>query len=169
MAATNTERENVIANILRSGVRVQRGGCWFSVVVTAILLAVLGSPGAFAQSGGRDVTADVLANRDVTLSGDTVVRLTGGVTTYTGVISGEGVFTVGGTGTLVLVKDSDFTLPAERRRQKVVTVGGNHPVTTIENPDPPAVIVQRGATLQYGSGSGGDGVIGHFVQRPRFR
>jgi autotransporter-associated beta strand protein len=147
-------------------VRVQRGGCWFSVVVTAILLAVLGSPGAFAQSGGRDVTADVLANRDVTLSGDTVVRLTGGVTTYTGVISGEGVFTVGGTGTLVLVKDSDFTLPAERRRQKVVTVGGNHPVTTIENPDPPAVIVQRGATLQYGSGSGGDGVIGHFVQAP---
>lgn len=146
--------------------RVRRGGCWFSLVVTAILVAVLGAPGAFAQSGGRDVTADVLANRDVTLSGDTVVRLTGGVTTYTGVLSGEGVLTVGGTGTLVLVKDSDFTLPAERRRQKVVTVGGNHPVTTIENPDPPAVIVQRGATLQYGSGSGGDGVIAHFVQAP---
>ncbi|ADJ45315.1 hypothetical protein AMES_3490 [Amycolatopsis mediterranei S699] len=102
----------------------------------------------------------------MTLHGDTIVRLTGGVTTYTGVLSGEGVFTVGGTGTLVLVKDSDFTLPADRRRQKVVTVGGNHPVTTIDNPDPPAVIVQRGATLQYGNGSGGDGVIGHFVQAP---
>jgi len=147
-------------------VRAQRGGCRVSVAVIAILLVVLGSPGAFAQSGGRDVTADVLANRDVTLSGDTVVRLTGGVTTYTGVIRGEGVLTVGGTGTLVLLKDSDFTLPADRRREKVVTVGGNHPVTTIENPDPPAVIVQRGATLQYGSGSGGDGVIGHFVQAP---
>ncbi|MER6794354.1 autotransporter-associated beta strand repeat-containing protein, partial [Amycolatopsis mediterranei] len=146
--------------------RVQRGGCRFSVVLTAFLVAVLGAPGAFAQSGSRDVTADVLANRDVTLHGDTIVRLTGGVTTYTGVLSGEGVFTVGGTGTLVLVKDSDFTLPADRRRQKVVTVGGNHPVTTIDNPDPPAVIVQRGATLQYGNGSGGDGVIGHFVQAP---
>ncbi|HET6710918.1 autotransporter-associated beta strand repeat-containing protein [Amycolatopsis sp.] len=131
-----------------------------------IVLVTLVSPGAFAQSGGRDVTADILANRDVTLSGDAVVRLTGGVTTYTGVIGGEGVFTVGGTGTLVLVKNSDFTLPADRRRQKVVTVGGNHPVTTIENPDPPAVIVQRGAALQYGSGSGGDGVLGHFAQAP---
>ena len=87
--------------------RAQRGGCRVSVAVTAILLAVLGSPGAFAQPGDRDVTADVLANRDVKLSGDAVVRLPGGVTTYTGVISGEGVFTVGGAGTLVLVKDSD--------------------------------------------------------------
>ena len=146
--------------------RGQRGGGRPSVVVAVILLAVLGSPGAFAQSGGRDVTADVLANRDVTLSGDTVVRLTGGVTTYTGVMRGEGVLTVGGTGTLVLVKDSDFTLPADRRRQKIVTVGGNHPVTTIENADPPAVIVQRGATLQYGAGSGEEGVIGHFAQAP---
>ncbi len=136
------------------------------MVVTVLVLVTLVSPGAFAQAGGRDVTGDILANRDVTLSGDAVVRLTGGVTTYTGVIGGEGVFTVGGTGTLVLVKNSDFTLPADRRRQKIVTVGGNHPVTTIENPDPPAVIVQRGATLQYGSGSGGDGVLGHFVQAP---
>ncbi|RSM42737.1 hypothetical protein DMA12_20895 [Amycolatopsis balhimycina DSM 5908] len=102
----------------------------------------------------------------MTLSGDTVVRLTGGVTTYTGVMSGEGVFTVGGTGTLVLVKNSDFSLPSERRRQKIVTVGGNHPVSTIENPDPPAVIVQRGATLQYGAGTGEDGIIGHFAQAP---
>ncbi|MET8848522.1 autotransporter-associated beta strand repeat-containing protein [Amycolatopsis sp. NPDC004625] len=136
------------------------------MVVTAILLVLLGAPGAFAQSGDRDVTADVLADRDVTLSGDTVVRLPGGVTTYAGVIRGEGVFTVAGAGTLVLVKNSDFTLPADRRRQKIATVGGNHPVTTIANPDPPAVIVQRGATLQYGSGSGGDGVIGHFVSAP---
>ncbi|NUT98311.1 MAG: hypothetical protein HOY78_40505, partial [Saccharothrix sp.] len=112
------------------------------------------------------MTADVQANRNVVLNGDAVVRLGGGSTTYTGVITGEGTLTVGGTGTLVLVKDSDFTLPANRRRQKVVTVGGNHPVTTIENPDPPAVVVQRGATLQYGSGSGGDGVIAHFTQAP---
>lgn len=146
--------------------RVQLGGRCVPAAVTAILLAALGSPGAVAQPGARDVTADIRANRNVTLSGDAVVRLTGGVTTYTGVITGEGAFTVGGTGTLVLVKNSDFTLPGDRRRQKIVTVGGNHPVTTIENPDPPAVIVQRGATLQYGGGSGGDGVIGHVTQAP---
>ncbi|MEJ2854213.1 MULTISPECIES: autotransporter-associated beta strand repeat-containing protein [unclassified Saccharothrix] len=143
-----------------------RGGCRVVAAVTAALLVVTGSPGAVAQPATRDVTADIRANRNVALSGDAVVRLTGGTTTYTGVITGEGVFTVSGTGTLVLVKNSDFTLPADRRRQKVVTVGGNHPVTTIENPDPPAVVVQRGATLQYGSGSGGDGVIGHFTQAP---
>lgn len=146
--------------------RAQPDGRWVSAAVTAILLATLGSPSAAAQPGGRDVTADIRANRNVTLSGDAVVRLTGGVTTYTGVITGQGVFTVGGTGTLVLVKNSDFTLPNDRHRQKIVTVGGNHPVTTIENPDPPAVIVQRGATLQYGSGTGGDGVIAHVTQAP---
>ncbi|SED26609.1 autotransporter-associated beta strand repeat-containing protein [Amycolatopsis tolypomycina] len=146
--------------------RTQRGGCRLAVAVVAILVAAPPAPSASAQPGGRDVTADILANRDVTLSGDAVVRLTGGVTAYAGVIRGKGAFTVGGTGTLVLVKDSDFTLPDDRRRQKIVTVGGNHPVSTIENPDPPAVIVQRGATLQYGSGSGGDGSIGHFAQAP---
>ncbi len=146
--------------------RARRGGGGIPAVLTAFLLVVLGSPGAVAQPAGRDVTADIKANRNVTLSGDAVVRLTGGVITYTGVITGEGSFTVGGTGTLVLTKNSDFTLPGDRRRQKIVTVGGNHPVTTIENPDPPAVIVQRGATLQYGSGTGGDGVIGHAAQAP---
>jgi autotransporter-associated beta strand protein len=147
-------------------VRAQRDGRRVAAVLTAILLVVLGAPGAVAQPSGRDVTADVRANRNITLSGDSVVRLTGGVTTYTGVLTGEGTFTVAGTGTLVLVKNSDFTLPANRRRQKIVTVGGNHPVTTIENPDPPAVIVQRGATLQYGSGSGGDGAVAHVTQAP---
>lgn len=146
--------------------RARRDGGRISAALTAILLAILSSPGAIAQPGSKDVTADIRANRNVTLSGDAVVRLTGGVTTYTGVITGEGVFTVGGTGTLVLVKNSDFALPRDRRQQKIVTVGGNHPVTTIENPDPPAVIVQRGATLQYGDGSGGDGVIGHVTQAP---
>ncbi|MEU0883884.1 autotransporter-associated beta strand repeat-containing protein [Lentzea sp. NPDC005914] len=144
--------------------RARRGR--ISALLTAILLVILGSPGAVAQPASRDVTADVLANRNVKLSGDAVVRLTSGVITYTGVITGEGTFTVSGTGTLVLVKNSDFTLPKDRRRQKTVTVGGNHPVTTIENPDPPAVIVHRGATLQYGNGSGGDGAIGHAAQAP---
>jgi autotransporter-associated beta strand protein len=147
-------------------VRAQRDGRWVSAVLTAVVIAVAGAPGVAAQPGSTDVSADIHANRNVTLNGDAVVRLPGGVTTYTGVLTGEGTFTVGGTGTLVLVKNSDFTLPADRHRQKIVTVGGNHPVTTIENPDPPAVIVQRGATLQYGDGSGGDGAIAHVTQAP---
>ncbi|WP_238412018.1 autotransporter-associated beta strand repeat-containing protein [Saccharothrix deserti] len=137
-----------------------------ATAVMAVVVAMVVPPAASAQPAGRDVTADIKANRNVVLTGDAVVRLTGDATTYTGVISGEGTFTVEGTGTLVLVKNSDFTLPADRRRQKIVTVGGNHPVTTIENPDPPGVVVRRGATLQYGSGTGGDGVIGHFTQAP---
>ncbi|GAB2847414.1 autotransporter-associated beta strand repeat-containing protein [Lentzea nigeriaca] len=143
-----------------------RAGYRLSAGVTAFLLAVTGAPNAVAQPGAGDVTADIRANRNITLNGDAIVRLPGGVTTYAGVITGEGTFTVGGTGTLVLLKNSDFILPANRRRQKLVTVGGNHPVTTIDNPDPPAVIVQRGATLQYGDGSGDDGAIVHVTQAP---
>jgi hypothetical protein len=35
-----------------------------------------------AAAGGRDVTADVLAGRDVTFTGDTVVTVPAGTTTY---------------------------------------------------------------------------------------
>ncbi|MEU8852603.1 hypothetical protein AB0C70_41765 [Streptomyces sp. NPDC048564] len=43
-----------------------------------------------AAAAGRDVTADVLADRDVTLSGDTVVTVPPGTTTYDGVLRGQG-------------------------------------------------------------------------------
>jgi autotransporter-associated beta strand protein len=114
-----------------------------------------------AAAGTRDVTADVLAGRDVTLSGDAVVTVPAGTTTYNGAFHGEGTLTVRGGGTLILAKDSDFTLPKARQRQSVRTQGGNHPYTTVSNPDPPAITVERGATLQYGTG-GGTGLIGHF-------
>ncbi|MFF4210392.1 autotransporter [Streptomyces sp. NPDC001796] len=114
-----------------------------------------------SAAGPRDVTADVLAGRDVTLSGDTVVTVPAGTTTYGGAFHGEGTLTVRGGGTLILTKDSDFTLPAARQRQRVTTRGGNHPYTTVTDPDPPAITVERGATLQYGTG-GGSGLIGHF-------
>jgi hypothetical protein len=120
-----------------------------------------GSVAAASAAGGRDATADVLADRDITLTGDTVVTVPSGTTTYDGVFRGQGTLTVRGGGTLILNKDSDFTLPAARQRQKVTTQGGNHPYTTVSNPDPPAITVERGATLQYGTG-GGTGLIGHF-------
>lgn len=116
---------------------------------------------AAAPAGARDVTADVLAGRDVTLAGDTVVTVPSGTTTYNGVLRGTGTLTVRGSGTLILTEDSDFTLPKSQQRQTVRTQGGNHPYTTVTDPDPPAITVERGATLQYGKG-GGTGLIGHF-------
>jgi autotransporter-associated beta strand protein len=136
-----------------------------ALAVTALLL---GAPPSFA-AGPRDVTADVLADRDVTLDGDTVVTVPAGTTTYDGVFRGVGTLTVRGGGTLVLTRDSDFTLPTSRQRQTVRTLGGNHPYVTVADPDPPAVTVERGATLQYGDG-GTTGLIGHFpYDTPAFR
>ncbi|MFF7448083.1 MULTISPECIES: autotransporter [unclassified Streptomyces] len=112
-------------------------------------------------AGIRDITADVLAGRDVTLTGDTVVTVPSGTTTYDGVLRGEGTLTVRGTGTLVLTRSSDVQLPESRRRQKVSVQGGDHPYVTTTDPDPPAITVARGATLQYGNG-GATGLIGHF-------
>ncbi|MDV9174428.1 autotransporter [Streptomyces sp. W16] len=131
-----------------------------AVGALATVVLLVGAPPASA-AGARDATADVLANRDVTLTGDTVVTVPSGTTTYGGVFRGQGTLTVRGGGTLILTKDSDFTLPAARQRQKVTTQGGNHPYTTVSNPDPPAITVERGTTLQYGTG-GGTGLIGHF-------
>lgn len=129
---------------------------------------MLGAPTASA-AGPRDVTADVLAGRNVTLAGDTVVTVPSRTVTYSGVFSGTGTLTVRGTGTLILTKDSDFTLPESRQRQVVKTQGGNHPYVTVTNPDPPAVTVAKGATLQYGNG-GTTGLIGHFpYSTPAFR
>ncbi|MFE9674795.1 autotransporter-associated beta strand repeat-containing protein [Streptomyces sp. NPDC006259] len=133
----------------------------------AAVAALLTTAPPAAAAGARDVTADVLANRDVTLSGPTAVTVPPGTTTYDGVFRGRGTLTVRGRGTLVLTRDSDFTLPEPR--QTVRTLGGNHPYVTVTRPDPPAVTVERGATLQYGDG-GTAGLIGHFpYDTPAFR
>ncbi|MEV5438778.1 autotransporter-associated beta strand repeat-containing protein [Streptomyces sp. NPDC052682] len=138
-----------------------------AAVAGALAVALLTAPPAAAAS--RDVTADVLAGRDVTLSGDTVVTVPPGTTTYDGVFRGTGTLTVRGTGTLILTRDSDFTLPRSRQRQQVSVRGGAHPYVTVTRPDPPAVTVARGATLQYGDG-GTTGLIGHFPYgTPAFR
>jgi len=137
--------------------------------VLAAVAALLSTAPPAAAAGPRDVTADVLADRDVTLTGDTVVTVPSGTTTYDGVFRGEGTLTVRGGGTLILTKDSDFTLPRSRQRQVVKTQGGNHPYVTTADADPPAITVERGATLQYGTG-GTTGLIGHFpYNTPAFR
>ncbi|MEV0218865.1 autotransporter-associated beta strand repeat-containing protein [Streptomyces sp. NPDC050704] len=151
-------------------VRAAGAGAALAVAVAATGVAGVTAPGAVAApAGAQDVTAAVLADRDVTLRGDAVVTVPAGKTTYDGVFRGEGTLTVRGSGTLVLTKDSDFTLPKSRQRQAVGTQGGNHPYVTTTNPDPPAITVERGATLQYGDG-GTTGLIGHFpYNTPAFR
>ena len=138
-----------------------------SLLIVAALAATLPLPASPALAAGTptDITADIRANRDVALSGDTVVNLPSGATiTYAGVLSGEGTVTIAGSGRLILTKDSDFTLPKARQRQKVSTgwSGDDYAVTTVTDPDPPAVIVRRGAALQYGPGDGTTGTFGHY-------
>ncbi|MFJ6081260.1 autotransporter [Streptomyces sp. NPDC092369] len=146
---------------MRSHIHTTAAAAGALAAIAALLATAPPAAAAGTGSGPRDVTADVLADRDVSLTGDTVVTVPSGTTTYDGVLRGEGTLTVRGSGTLVLTKDSDFTLPKARQRQVVKTRGGNHPYTTVTHPDPPAITVQRGATLQYGTG-GGTGLIGHF-------
>ena len=115
------------------------------------------TPGTAYAAGSGDITADILANRNVTLTGDAVVKVPSGTHTYTGVIAAPEPSPYAGPGRLVLAKDSDFTIPRARQRQSVKTLGGNHPWTEVSDPDPPAVIVDRGATLQYGTGAAAPG------------
>ncbi|MEY9962698.1 autotransporter-associated beta strand protein [Streptacidiphilus sp. MAP12-16] len=140
-----------------------------AVVLAVIALTMLPTPlpsfAAAGVGGVGDITAAVRADANVTLTGDAVVNLPAGATlTYTGVISGTGTLTVNapaGSGTLILTRDSDFTLPPSSRRQSVTRHGDPWPYWAVSNPDRPAVIVNTGATLQYGTG-GGTGLIGHF-------
>ncbi|WP_052432954.1 autotransporter [Streptacidiphilus carbonis] len=127
----------------------------------ALLLLSAGAPPAAAAGGAGDITAAVLAGQDVVLTGDAVVSVPSGTHTYSGVISGQGTLRVTGTGTLVLTRDSTFTLPASRQHQQVSVLGGNHPYSTVSDPDAPAITVDRGTTLQYGTG-GSTGLIGSF-------
>ncbi|MEU4197188.1 hypothetical protein AB0E69_35180 [Kribbella sp. NPDC026611] len=127
-----------------------------------VVLATLGlCPVPAVAAGSGDITPDILANRDVTLTGAAVVNVPAGTTTYDGVIRGEGTLRIAGRGTLILTKDSDFSLPKAKQRQAVRILGGNHPYVVVTRPDPPAIVVDQGATLQYGNG-GGTGLIGRF-------
>ncbi|MFC5665224.1 autotransporter [Kitasatospora misakiensis] len=137
---------------------------WHALLAPAIVAATtvpvaLVPTGALAADG--DITASILANSDVVLGGNAVVNVPPGSHTYSGVISGQGSLRVSGTGTLILTKDSTFTLPGSQQGQSVSIPGGNHPYVVVNNPDRPAITVDAGATLQYGNG-GTTGLIGAF-------
>jgi autotransporter-associated beta strand protein len=109
----------------------------------------------------RDITADVLANRDVTLAGAAVVKLPPGTTTYTGVISGQGTLRLtpsAGMGTLVITRASTFTLPPAQQVQvvKKTSYPGAGYALTIEGRNPPVLTIDPGVTFQIGTNTAAD-------------
>lgn len=139
-----------------------RGRVLVRLAATVALTAATLSPAGPARAAGpADITGQVLAGQDIALHGDSVVTLPSGTTTYNGVLSGQGTLTIAGSGTLVLTRDSTLTLPTGVQHQRVTTSGGNWPYPIVADADPPTVVVERGATLQYGNG-GATGVIGHY-------
>jgi autotransporter-associated beta strand protein len=157
---------------------IPSNGALLSRVLLAFLLAAVFSSGASAQN----ITSQIAANANVTLAGNATIDLTGGATTYTAAtgISGAGTLEISGTGTLVLEQTNTFTLPtvgesvsagpyisnpAYYSYEGYTANGFIGYVYTLRNPDPPAVIIDAGVTLQWGTSSvagsienaGGDG------------
>lgn|GEM_PF-1805234 len=111
-----------------------------------------------------DITADILANRDVSLAGDSVIKLPAGTTTYTGVISGLGTLRltpISGTAsgsTLIITRTSTFTLPAAQQVQVVnkTTYPGAGYALTISGINPPVLTIDAGVTFQIGTNTSAD-------------
>lgn len=121
-------------------------------------------PAGMPAQAATDITERVRANENIELAGDAVITLGDGEeVVYGGVFSGVGTLTVRGRGKLVLTADSDFQIPEDRQRQRMEILGiPGHPSITMRDPDPPAVTVEAGATLQYGDGAGSTGRVGHY-------
>lgn len=142
----------------------------FLIVGCAVLTSACGGGGSdgaasavddtSAVSAAADITADVLANRDITLSGDSVIKLPSGTTTYTGVISGQGTLRLSttATSTLVITRTSTFTLPAARQVQVVTktTYPGAGYALTIAGTNPPVLTIDPGVTFQIGTNTSAD-------------
>lgn len=140
------------------------GGPVWTRLLLAAALAFLTVPFAAAPAqAAYDITGQIRAGQDVALDGDAVVNLgSGEEILYGGRLTGIGTLTVAGAGKLVLTADSDFTIPEDRQTQTVEVVGEPWRWSRIRDPDPPAVTVEAGATLQYGDGTGSTGLIGHY-------
>ena len=137
----------------------------FTRLLVVVLLAFATVPLAGVPArAATDVTDKVRRGEHVELTGDAVVALGDGEeVVYGGVLSGVGTLTVSGRGKLVLTADSDFQIPEDRRRQRLEVLGEqNHPYAALHDPDPPAVTVEVGATLQYGNDTGASGRVGHY-------
>ncbi|MEU5153664.1 autotransporter-associated beta strand repeat-containing protein [Glycomyces sp. NPDC021274] len=140
-----------------------RAASWARLLLAAALVFLTVPFVAAPAQAATDITGRLRAGQDVVLNGDSVVNLgSGEEIVYGGHLSGVGTLTVSGSGKLVLTADSDFSIPEDRRRQVVEARGEPWWWNTIEDPDPPAVTVEAGATLQYGDGTGTTGTLGHY-------
>ena len=132
-------------------------------LVCALLLTIswTGQPAPASAATVTDVTSEIRTGQNITLDGDSIVRLPAGTTTYGGVISGVGTLTISGTGTLVLTADSTFALPTDRRTESVSTTStaADYAINTVRDANPPAVIIDTGATLQLGTPTSAGGSI----------
>ena len=115
------------------------------------------------SSSATDITAAILANQNVTLTGDSIIKLPAGVTTYTGVMSGQGTLTLAAaTGasnpTFVITQASTFTLPDAQQVQTVTKTSypGAGYALTVAGINPPVLTIDPGVTLQIGTNTSAD-------------
>jgi hypothetical protein len=126
---------------------------------------------AAAPACSANITAQILANQSVVLAGDSCVDVPAGSTQYDGVLSGAGTLRFrapGGAGTLILTADSTFTLPASQQTETATETKSptdpNHVhYFAIQSPNPPAVFVEAGVTLQLGTPTSTTGTIGSYI------
>ncbi|MFC8799612.1 autotransporter-associated beta strand repeat-containing protein [Promicromonospora sp. NPDC057138] len=134
-------------------------------LAVVVLMSVIVPLACAPAQAATDITDRIRGGENIELAGDATITLGDGEEiVYGGVFSGVGTLTVRGRGKLVLTADSDFQIPEDRQRQRMEILGiTNHPYANVLDPDPPAVTVEAGATLQYGDGTGGTtGRVGHY-------
>lgn len=134
------------------------------VLAVVVLTSVTAALACVPARAATDITDQVRRGENIELAGDATITLGDGEEiVYGGVFSGVGTLTVSGRGKLVLTADSDFQIPEDRHRQRMEVLGEqNHPYAAFHDPDPPAVTVEAGATLQYGDGTSPAGRVGHY-------
>jgi hypothetical protein len=138
--------------------------CWISACSGGRSSEPAPNPSASARSSFADITSAIVASQDVTLTGDSIVHLPIGTTTYTGVISGEGTLVLSPAGgasqpsTLVITRASTFTLPAARQVETVTkkTYPGMGYALVIAGSNPPVLTIDPGVTFQIGTNSAAD-------------
>jgi autotransporter-associated beta strand protein len=114
--------------------------------------------------GGNDAIVLSGANYTITLPAATIL-------TYNGAISGTGTIEVAGTGTLIFTTSASYTLPSASQAEAVVSDGYfsstssaytydgivvadfQGTISVVSGQDPPAFIIDAGATVQVGDGS----------------
>jgi autotransporter-associated beta strand protein len=138
--------------------------------------------GFFQPLEAQDITSEIVANADVTLVGSATITLAGDQTlayTATNGITGDGTITIVGTGTLVLEQSDTIALPAvgESLSGFYQSTGSFYTYqgytssgfigwlySAIASPDPPAIIISSGATLQWGIQTSANTIVSGDIQ-----